>query len=175
MTLPRSAIVIGLMAWSLSIGWSQQAPSGWTSFKRDGTVKARCVANIEDGKIVQTKVYDSSGNLEFTEIPSYNSEGQRTSVDRLDPSGRPWPYAFPVYGAAAVGGVVKLAPDIRQLCALLGEGSILEIVFSGPRRVEVKTGVMRGPLNGQGRYFDFQKEGETWIELDKNIRKSWVS
>ena len=152
---------------------------GWTTYKSDGSIKGRTESEFKDGKIIKTDVYDASGQLEFIEYPIYDASGKISGKKRHAPDGKPWPYDFPVYGAASLGGVSKIQKDIKKIESLLTEiGSkypILEVVFLKDDRVEVQTGVVRGPLDGMGIYYDFEKKDGIWLQLNKDTFRSWVS
>lgn len=52
---------------------------------------------------------------------------------------------------------------------------IMSIQFVSPSEVEITTGVVRGPLNGSGRYYKLKKQGETWVQIETDHIRHWVS
>ncbi|CAM3181799.1 hypothetical protein [Rariglobus hedericola] len=52
---------------------------------------------------------------------------------------------------------------------------IMSIKFKSPGEVEIMTGVVRGPLDGGGNYFDLKKQNGKWIQANPDSRRFWVS
>jgi hypothetical protein len=153
---------------------------GWTTYKPDGSVKARAESEVKDEKLIKREIFDSKGRLEFVEYPIYDDAGKRTGTKRVLPDGRPWPFDYPVFGVAAFGGMEKLKEDIKMIqdtIPLLDtKYPILEIVFLSRDHVEVKTGIVEGPLNAKGRYYDLKKQGDSWQNADKpGLVRGWRS
>ncbi len=153
---------------------------GWTTYKPDGTVKARGESEFKDGKIIKTEIFDSEGRLEFIEYPLYDEAGKISGRKRILPDGSRWPYEHPIYGAVAFGGIEKMKEDIKMIQEVISQIDtkypILEIVFLSKDHVEVKTGIIKGPLNAAGRYHDLKKRGDSWQKADKDgMVRSWVS
>ena len=65
--------------------------------------------------------------------------------------------------------------EIESLVAKLTEDAILTIDVRRPNVVEVKTGVVRGPLDGGGVYYEFEKKDGRWVRINEKGSKSWVS
>lgn len=145
----------------------------------DGSVKAYSESEYKNDRVVKTEVFDRSGRLEFVEYPIYHASGKFSAKKRIAPDGNPWPYTFPIYGSAALGGLAKVQDDIRKIEALLAEigneQPILEVVFLSGHRARVNTGVIKGPLNGHGRYYNLKKKNGVWIQLKKDMIQSWFS
>ncbi|MFV0532588.1 MAG: hypothetical protein ACK5MR_02915 [Cumulibacter sp.] len=154
--------------------------SGWTTFKLDGTVKARGESEFKDGKLIKTKIFDSEGRLEFIEYPIYDKTGKSCSEKRILPDGNPWPYEYPIYGVAAFGGIEQLKEDIKMIQEMISridtKYPILEIVFLSKDRVEVTTGIINEPLNAAGRYYNLKKQRDSWQNADEEgMVRLWVS
>jgi len=147
------------------------------SYMPDGSVKAYSESEYKNDKAVKTEVFDRSGRLEFVEYPIYNASGKFSGKKRIGPDSKPWPYEFPVYGSAALGGTAKVQDDIRQIESLLAkignEHPILEVVFINRHHVRVNTGVIKGPLNGHGRYYNLKKKNGVWIQPNKDKAVTW--
>jgi len=159
--------------------WPVEKP-GWTEYKRDGTIKARAEPEFRDGRIIKTEIFDSGGRHECVDYPVYGKDGRRSKNRRVLPDGRAWPYEYVVYGAASLGGISKLAADIKIIQETIAkidtEYPILEIDFLSKDHVEVKTGIVKGPLNASGRYHDLKKEGNQWRNADEEgVVRMWVS
>jgi hypothetical protein len=68
--------------------------------------------------------------------------------------------------------------DLRELEALVARltaDPILLVRVVRPGVVEVKTGVIRGPLAGGGRFFDFEKQDGRWTPANTNEVRLWKS
>jgi hypothetical protein len=68
-------------------------------------------------------------------------------------------------------------PEIRQIEASvsrLTKDPILGIEIKQPGTIEVMTGVIRGPLDGEGSIFQFEKRKGKWTH-NKDVHKGWVS
>ncbi|MBI3862318.1 MAG: hypothetical protein HY290_10530 [Planctomycetia bacterium] len=74
-----------------------------------------------------------------------------------------------------VGGHLSAADvaEIESLVSKLTEERILLITVRKSGSVTVTTGVVRGPLDGGGSEFDFEKENGRWVKT--GISSSWVS
>ena len=158
-TTNRTSIVVYkpallLITLLLSLPYAGAERPRSTSYMPDGRVKAYSESEYKNDRVVKTEVFDRSGRLEFVEYPIYNASGKCSGKKRIAPDGNPWPYEFPVYGAAALGGIAKVQDDIRKIETLLAEigneHPILEVVFLNRHHVRVNTGVIKGPLNGHG-------------------------
>jgi len=150
------------------------------TYKSDGTVKARGESELQEGKITRTEIFDSEGRLEFIEHPIYDENGKITGNKRLLPDGNPYPYKYAVYGVAAFGGLEAMKGDIEKIQEVVSlidrQYPILDIVFLSKDRVEVQTGIVKGPLNARGRFHNLKKQGNLWQNADKEgMVHSWVS
>jgi len=150
---------------------------GWTTYKPDRTIKARNEVEFRDNRIFKIQVFDSEGRPECILYPTYDESGKRIGQTKTLPDARPWPYRYAIYGAAALGGIDKLAEDIKLIeegVAKRNASPILEILFLSSTHVKVMTGIVKGPLNGSGQYHSFKKEGSSWYSSDKNgLIHSW--
>lgn len=147
-----------------------------TIFKPDGSIKARRESEFKDGKIIKTEVRDAEGRLEFVERPV---DGQ-SKDKRVLSDGSDWPYTFVVYGAAALGGIGKVATDVQLIKETIAkidtDYPIREILFLSKDRAWVQTGIVTAPLNGAGRFHSLKKEGSQWVDADKpGTFRGWVS
>lgn len=153
---------------------------GWTTYNEDGSVQAKAHSTIEDGKLIRAEIFDAEDRLQFIEISKFDAEGKHAGVTRQAPDGNAWPYEYRVYGAPALGGIDKLKQDIERIelaiSKLDDKHPILEITFTKPDRVKVKTGTIRGPLNAKGRYFDLIKNADGyWVRPEGGAMSFWVS
>lgn len=65
--------------------------------------------------------------------------------------------------------------QIEAIVKSLTDDPIMDITITGADTVEVMTGVVRGPLDGGGRYFDFKRVRGRWEYTQENGLKMWVS
>lgn len=175
MAVCKQALLLAALLLTLSNAVADRPRS--TSYMPDGSVKAYSESEYRDGKMVKTEVFDRSGRPEFVEYPIYDARGKFLKNKRIDSDGNPWPYEFPVYGSAALGGIAKVQDDIRKIEALLAEigneHPILEVVFINKNRAWVNTGVIKGPLNGHGIYYNLKKKNGVWILPNKHEGVTW--
>lgn len=152
----------------------KEKPSTRTTYKFDGSVKTKEIFHFEQHQVVSIEVYDASDNMEFIEIPIYDRDDLQAGKKRLTPDGKPWPFHFPVYGAASLGGLAKIQAEIEQIevavAQIKSETPILEVLFLDANRAEVTTGA-----NGRGEYYDFRKEEGKWKRLNENGFRGWGS
>lgn len=65
--------------------------------------------------------------------------------------------------------------ELEGLVARLTADPILLVRVIRPGVVDVKTGVIRGPLAGGGRFFDFEKQDGRWTPANTNEVRLWAS
>jgi hypothetical protein len=68
--------------------------------------------------------------------------------------------------------------DLRSIEALvrgLTKDPIMKMTVDDLGTVEVMTGVVRGPLDGGGDFYDFAKREGRWVRINSDKIKSWVS
>jgi len=70
----------------------------------------------------------------------------------------------------------KEIEDITEVAKSLdSKYPIMSIEFKSPNEVEIMTGVVRGPLDGGGNYFDLKKQNGKWIQVNSDSHRGWVS
>jgi hypothetical protein len=75
------------------------------------------------------------------------------------------------------------AEDARQILAVFdslekteaSDSRILAITVHDDTHIVIETGVVRGPLNGGGRFFGFIKTAKGWVYDPKTETCCWVS
>ena len=137
----------------------------------------------EPGSAPQANSLPSNGNLAET----YNVERELTAEELRK-------IKFPAPESSAANATLPSAKqgtartyavegeltteDLRQielLVAGLTDDPILHIKVLRAGRVEVNTGVVRGPLAGHGRYFDFEKRDGQWVQINTDTIRWWMS
>jgi len=93
---------------------------------------------------------------------------------------QPEKYGIQIDGLHVTGQLSDLQKkeieDITEVVKSLdSENPILSINFKSSNEVEIMTGVVRGPLNGGGNYFDLKKKNGKWIQLNPESHRMWVS
>lgn len=76
---------------------------------------------------------------------------------------------YPVSGMRP-GELIETLHEIKALCD--PDTSILQLRFLGPNRLEIKTGTMKGPLEGHGRILLFERKEGRWLKITQH---RWVS
>lgn len=76
---------------------------------------------------------------------------------------------YPINGMSAA----ELEAFLTEVKQQLGPNTkILSIVFKGPARVEVQTGISSGPLSGTGEVVSFEKKNQKWVETNRGPWRS---
>jgi hypothetical protein len=90
------------------------------------------------------------------------------------------PYSIQVHGVFVAGGLNDLQAE--NISAIVDYAKtvdkqypLMEIEFLGPDKVEIQTGVIRGPLDGGGRYHTLEKRNGKWQVISDGPSKSWFS
>jgi hypothetical protein len=68
--------------------------------------------------------------------------------------------------------------DLQAIEALIRDlthDPIMQIEADELDNIEVMTGVIRGPLDGGGTYFNFAKRNGHWTQIHTGSQKFWVS
>jgi hypothetical protein len=105
---------------------------------------------------------------------SWNYPRDVKSAQRLPP------YSIQVHGVFVAGGLSDLQAE--NISAIVDYAKIVDkqyplmgIEFLGPDKVEIQTGVIRGPLDGGGRYHTLEKRNGKWQVISDGPSKSWFS
>jgi len=167
------ALFLFAVSWSASA--TEPEKPGYTDYKADGTVKSHGVIVSQDDHQVKMEIFDGAGRMELVVLITYDEGSGIIRKKRYLPDGKKWPYGFDVYGAAALGGLDGVKEDIEAIQAAVGDEPILEILFLKADGVEVKTGSIRGPQDGSGRYYDFKKEKGRWVPVNRNTFRAWAA
>ncbi|MDQ8209606.1 hypothetical protein QEH52_18955 [Coraliomargarita sp. SDUM461003] len=80
-----------------------------------------------------------------------------------------------VYGDVAAISSQDIAEIIKVIEKIKNVDPILSIEVLSGTRVDVEAGVIRGPLNGSGWYYEVKKENGVWIRHKTTIMRGWVS
>jgi hypothetical protein len=170
------AILLGSLALIPTLCFAQKSESVQIRYNPDKTIKAKVVSEHQNGKIFKREILNAAGKLEFTEVPIYLPSGKLAGTQRLDVNGKPWPYGFAVYGAAALGGIVALDPVIQEITSELAgtarRHGIMEMSFSSPHQVEVITRNPETKGCPRGERYSFEKKDGKWRCLQTGM---WVS
>ena len=80
-----------------------------------------------------------------------------------------------VYGDVGAISSQDIAEIIIVIEKIKNVDPILSIEVLSSTRVDVETGVIRGPLNGSGRYYEVMKEDGVWFRQKTTTMRGWVS
>ena len=143
------------------------ASSSW----KVGSLYVEERSEYQGARIVRNTIVDKRGRVELIEIPVYDRRGRWVKDRLLCPDGSPWLYSFPVYGAAALGGIGRVQPDIESILKVLpapvGKERILRIAFLSAGRVHVRVGWSGPGLQGHGYDYEFRKVFGKWKRIPK--------
>ena len=171
---------LGLVLIVLAVAWPVRAGEAVRA-KTDGAVTGqRREERMRVGTMYMTRTYDAQNRLEYTDLLVTDEEGNALRRERTQPDGRPWPYDFIVCGAPALGGLDKLAGDIRAIQAYSdtsGRRWRLDVIeFRSADVVEVRTRLGENFTCDKGESFQMKKINGRWVEPGNGrMRGGWKS
>lgn len=143
------------------------ASSSW----KVGSLYVEERSEYQGDRIVRNTIVDKRGRVELIEIPVCDRRGKWIKDRLLCPDGSPWPYSFPVYGTAALGGIGRVQPDIESILKILpaptGQKRILQIAFLSAGRVRVQVGWTGTMPEGWYREYELRKVRGRWERSGK--------
>ena len=80
-----------------------------------------------------------------------------------------------VFGDAAAISSQDITEIIKVIEKIKNVDPILSIEVLSNTRVDVKTGVIRGPLDGSGMYYEIRKGDGTWLRHKTTTIRMWMS
>jgi hypothetical protein len=89
-------------------------------------------------------------------------------------------YSIQVSGVSVAVGLNELqAEDIKAIVdyakTVDKEYPLMRIEFLGLDKVEIQTGIVRGPLDGGGRFHTLERKHGRWQVVSDGSSKRWVS
>ena len=80
-----------------------------------------------------------------------------------------------VYGDVASISSQDIAEIIKVIEKIKNVDPILSIEVLSNTRVDVETGVIRGPLDGSGMYYEVRKKDGAWLRHKTTLIRMWMS